>query len=269
MFTARRGWERKGLQIGLIAVVLGSAWLVRETQGAALLELYTGVSNQFQILQPKPSKVDPLKDAKVLELQAQIVDLQNQNQKLKSLLAYVEKQPADSKPIPSRIVGRSADNWWQQIIINRGSSAGIKKGAIVKAEGGLVGIVDSVTMNTSRILLITDMKSTIGVNVSRSGAKGVLRGNSSGEPVLEFYEKVPNVNVGDVITTSTYSKKFPSGLPIGRVKSLDLNKLPASIANIELFPTISSLDWVAVYSQPRKQLSSTPTATDKQPQKSN
>ncbi len=272
MFTARGGWERRGLQIGLIAVVLGSAWLVRATQGAALLEFYTGISNQFEFVQKKPGTADNLQNARILELQAEIADLQYRNQKLKKIISYTEKQPATSKPITSRVVGRSADNWWQQVTINRGSSAGIEKGAIVKAEGGLVGIVDSVTINTSRILLITDMKSTIGVNISRTGAKGILRGNSSTEAVLEFYEKVPNVKVGDVITTSTYSQKFPSGLPIGKVKSLDLKKLPASIAKIELFPPISSLDWVAVYPKAEKQLSekSLPTNTQNtQPQKSN
>ncbi len=272
MFTARGGWERRGLQIGLIAVVLGSAWLVRATQGAALLEFYTGISNQFEFVQKIPGTADNLQNARILELQAEIADLPYRNQKLKKIISYTEKQPATSKPITSRVVGRSADNWWQQVTINRGSSAGIEKGAIVKAEGGLVGIVDSVTINTSRILLITDMKSTIGVNISRTGAKGILRGNSSTEAVLEFYEKVPNVKVGDVITTSTYSQKFPSGLPIGKVKSLDLKKLPASIAKIELFPPISSLDWVAVYPKAEKQLSekSLPTNTQNtQPQKSN
>jgi rod shape-determining protein MreC len=269
MFTARRGWERKGLQVGLIAVVLGSAWLVRETQGAALLEFYTGISNQVQFLQPKPSTENSLRDAKVLELTAQIVELENQNQQLKSLLSYAEKQPPTSKPIAARVVGRSGDNWWQQLTINSGSAVGIEPGGIVKAEGGLVGIVDSVTPNTSRVLLITDMKSTIGVNITRTGIKGVLRGNSSAEGVLEFYEKVPNVKIGDVITTSTYSNKYPSGLPIGKVKSLDLNRQPASIAKVELFPPISSLDWIAVYPKPAKQLTETPVSPEKQPQKSN
>ncbi|NRB07520.1 MAG: rod shape-determining protein MreC [Richelia sp.] len=264
MFTVRRrSWERKGLQIGLIAV----AWLVRETQGAALLEFYTGISNQLQILHPKPSTEKTLRDAKVLELEARIVDLENQNQKLKKFLSlYTQNKPAESKPIPSRVIGRSADNWWQQVTLNRGIAAGIETGAIVKAEGGLVGIVDAVTCNTSRVTLITDMRSTIGVNISRTGAKGVLRGNASTEATLEFYEKVPNVKIGDVITTSTYSSKFPSGVPIGKVKSLDLNKLPASIAKVELFPPISSLDWVGVYPKPAKQLVEKSSPPDKQRQ---
>ena len=147
-------------------------------------------------------------------------------------------------------MGRSADHWWQQVTLNRGSNAGIQEGFVVKAEGGLVGLVESVTPNTSRVLLISDLKSQVGVTISRTSAKGVLRGDSSAEAVLEFYEKVPNVKVGDLVSTSTYSQKFPSGLAVGRIKSLDLKKLPASVAKVELFPPIRSLDWVGVYPKP-------------------
>ncbi|PMB19369.1 rod shape-determining protein MreC [Fischerella thermalis CCMEE 5205] len=253
MFTARRWWEHKGLHIGILSLIVGGAWILRQTQGALLLEIYQGVTSQFQILQPGTNPEERLKDARVLELEAQITELENQNKKLQQLLGYVEKEPISSRPIPARVVGRSADNWWQQVILNRGSLAGIQEGFVVKAEGGLVGLVESVTPNTSRVLLISDLKSKVGVNISRTGAKGVVRGDASAEAVLEFYEKVPNVKPGDVVVTSTYSQKFPSGLPIGRIKSLDLKKLPASVAKVELFPSIRSLDWVTVYPKPENQ----------------
>ncbi|PMB52969.1 rod shape-determining protein MreC [Fischerella thermalis CCMEE 5201] len=253
MFTARRWWEHKGLHIGILSLIVGGAWILRQTQGALLLEIYQGVTSQFQILQPGTNPEERLKDARVLELEAQITELENQNKKLQQLLGYVEKEPISLRPIPARVVGRSADNWWQQVILNRGSLAGIQEGFVVKAEGGLVGLVESVTPNTSRVLLISDLKSKVGVNISRTGAKGVVRGDASAEAVLEFYEKVPNVKPGDVVVTSTYSQKFPSGWPIGRIKSLDLKKLPASVAKVELFPSIRSLDWVTVYPKPENQ----------------
>lgn len=258
MFTARRWWEHKGLHIGILSLIVGGAWILRQTQGALLLEIYQGVTSQFQILQPGTNPEERLKDARVLELEAQITELENQNKKLQQLLGYVEKEPISLRPIPARVVGRSADNWWQQVILNRGSLAGIQEGFVVKAEGGLVGLVESVTPNTSRVLLISDLKSKVGVNISRTGAKGVLRGDASAEAVLEFYEKVPNVKPGDVVVTSTYSQKFPSGWPIGRIKSLDLKKPPASVAKVELFPSIRSLDWVTVYPKPENQQQENP-----------
>ena len=253
MFTARRWWERKGLQIGLLALAVGSALILRQTQGALVLELYQGITRPLQMFQTGATQLERLRDARALELQTRIAELESQNNKLKQLLGYVEKQPLSSRPIPARVVGRSADNWWQQVTLNRGSLAGIMSGFIVQAEGGLVGLVESVTPNTSRVLLISDFKSQVGVTITRTGAKGVLRGATDAEAVLEFYEKVPNVKPGDLVATSSYSQKFPSGLAVGRVKSLDLKKLPASVAKIELFPPLHSLDWVSVYPKPENQ----------------
>jgi rod shape-determining protein MreC len=262
MFTAGRWWWSKGLQIGLLALVVSSAWIVRQTQGALVVEIYQAITRPFQMLQGGANQVEHVRDARVLELQTRIADLENQNNKLKQLLGYVDKE-STSRPILARVVGRSADNWWQQVTLNRGSLAGIHPNYIVKADGGLVGLVESVTPNTSRVLLISDLKSQVGVTITRTGAKGVLRGTSSAEAVLEFYEKVPNVKPGDLVATSTYSQKFPSGLAVGRVKSLDLKKLPVSIAKIELFPPIHSLDWVTVYSKPENQQTTNPPALNK------
>ncbi|MBE9198422.1 MULTISPECIES: rod shape-determining protein MreC [unclassified Nodularia (in: cyanobacteria)] len=247
MVTVRRWWERKLLQVGLLTVVVSSAWMLRQTQGHLVLEMYQFVSRPLQMLQTGTSPEERLNDARFLELQTRIADLENQNKKLKNLLGYVEKAPLSLRPIPARVVGRSADHWWQQVTLNRGSNAGIEEGFIVKTDGGLVGLIENVTPNTSRVLLISDLKSQVGVTINRTSAKGVLRGEASAEAVLEFYEKMPNVQVGDLISTSTYSQKFPAGVPVGRVKSLDLKQSPASVAKVELLPPILSLDWVAVY----------------------
>jgi rod shape-determining protein MreC len=269
MVTVRRWWDRKALQIGLLALVVGSAWILRQTQGALLFEVYQVVTRPLQLLQTGPSPEESLKDARFLELQTRIVDLESQNKKLQDLLGYVEKQPLSSRPILARVVGRSADHWWQQVTLNRGSKVGIQAGFIIKADGGLVGLVESVTPNTSRVLLISDLKSQVGVTVSRTSAKGVLRGDASAEAVLEFYEKVPNVKVGDFVSTSTYSQKFPAGLAVGQVKSLDLKKLPTSVAKVELFPPIRSLDWVSIYPKPTNQELESQKSASQEPQKSN
>ncbi len=250
MFTARRWWERFGLQLGVLVLVVGGTFLVRETQGELLVELHQAIIRPFEVFQSKPNPEVYLKDAKVKELQAKIVELESQNKNLKALLKYVEKEPKNVPTIPARVIGRSADNWWQQVTLNRGSLRGIKEGYIVKAEGGLVGLIENVTPHTSRVLLVSDMNSKVGVNISRTGAKGILKGDGSADAVLEFYEKVPNAKPGDVVSTSTYSSKFPSGIAIGKIKSLDLKRLPASVAIVELFPPIRSLDWVTVNPKP-------------------
>jgi rod shape-determining protein MreC len=253
MFTAR-WWERRGLQIGLLCLVAGTTIVLRQTQGGLLMEAYQGITRPLQVLQAGPNKEERLRDARILELKTQIAELQFQNQKLKQIVSYTEKEVTKERPVVARVIGRSADNWWQLVTLNRGSSAGIQEGSIAKAEGGLVGLVNQVSANSSRVLLVSDQSSQIGVSVSQSGAKGVLKGDGSAEAILEFYEKVPNAKVGDTIATSSYSQKFPAGMPIGRVKSLDFKRVPTSIAKIELFPPIRSLDWVEIYPKVEAQL---------------
>lgn len=255
MVNVRHSWNRKLLQVGLLTVVVSSAWILRQTQGHLLAEMYELLSRPLQMLQTETSTEERLNDARFWELQTRIADLESQNENLKKILGYVEKSSLSSSPIIARVIGRSADHWWQQVTLNRGSNEGIQEGHIVQTDGGLVGLIENVTPNTSRVLLISDLRSQVGVTINRSSVKGVLRGNGSAEAVLEFYEKVPNAQVGDLISTSTYSQRFPAGLPVGRIKCLNSNKSPCpnpqsspgTFAIVELLPPILSLDWVAVY----------------------
>jgi len=118
---------------------------------------------------------------------------------------------------------------------------------VVMAPGGVVGRVTAVTPTTSRVLLLSDPSSRVGVTVSRSRHMGYMRGQSTNRAVLEFFDKVPDVRRGDVVTTSSLSRLFPPGLPIGRVESVDLNKSPAPEAVIELSAPVSFLEWAVVY----------------------
>lgn len=246
MFTLRRWWNRHGLRMGLVCITLGVAWTARQTQGAAIYEIYQWVSRPFQ---GEPPNEDIWENAQVEELQQRLVELESENQQLKGLLGYVSSRPA--KGLAAPIIGRSADHWWQQIILGRGSQDGIRVGAIVSGTGGVVGRVVQVSSTTSRVLLISDPSSQIGVTIARSRFMGYMRGQSESRAVMEFFDKVPDVRPGDVVTTSSFSRLFPAGLPIGRVESVNLSKSPAPEAIIELSAPISYLEWVIVDANPK------------------
>jgi len=242
MFILRRWWDRNGVAIVLGGLTLSAAWLVRQTQGTALFEAYQLMTRPFQ---SGPTQEERLTDARVLELKQQLVEIESQNQKLKELLDYGKTQKQQGIVAP--VVGRSADHWWQQVTLGRGSQEGIKVGFVVMGPGGLVGRVISVTPNSSRVLLISDATSKVGAVISRSRSMGFMRGQGSNRAVLQFFDKVPDVRRGDVVSTSPVSKLFPSGLPLGRVESVNLDKSPAPEAVIELTSPISYLEWVIVY----------------------
>lgn len=248
----RRWWDRHGVQMLLVGLTLGTGWLVRQTQGEALIELYQYMTRPFQTGLTSQERIE---NAKVQELQGRLVELENQNRKLKDLLGYVDT--TKQKGIVAPIVGRSADHWWQQVTLGRGSADGIKVGHIIVGSGGVVGRVVSVTPHTSRILLISDANSRVGVTISRSRYMGYIRGQGSNRAVMQFFDKVPDVRKGDLVSTSPISDLFPAGLPVGRVESVNLQKSPAPEAVIELTAPIMYLEWVMSYPFESKQLGST------------
>lgn len=247
MFSLRRWWDRFGLRVGLIALALSGAWLLRQTQGTFVLELYQVLAKPFQ---GKPAQQEILQDAAVRELQDRLIELESQNQQLRSLLDY--QSSLSEKGIVAPVIGRSPDHWWQLVTLGRGSSDDIQVGAIVSGTGGIVGRVIQVTPNTSRVLLVSDPSSQVGVTISRSRSMGYMRGQARNRAVMEFFDKVPDVRPGDVVSTSSFSQLFPAGMPIGRIESVNLDKSPVPEATIEISAPISYLEWVIVSPNPLK-----------------
>lgn len=261
MYAIRRWWDKNGVRVGLLLLAIGGVWLIRQTQGSLIFELYRGLSLPFT---PQAAPADLAADARTRELQQKIIELQSQNQQLQELLGYVQKSSGPGIVAP--VIGRSADHWWQQITIGRGSRDGVTAGSIVSGEGGVVGRVIQVTPSTSRVLLISDPTSQVGVVVSRSRSMGYVRGQSANRVVMEFFDKVPDVRPGDVVATSAYSRLFPPGLPLGLVESVNLNKSPAPEAVVALSAPVSHLEWVTVSSNPKANAADALNAPSTQPE---
>jgi rod shape-determining protein MreC len=130
----------------------------------------------------------------------------------------------------------------------------VQPGYVVSGPGGLVGRVIEVSPSTSKVLLITDLTSQIGAKVSRSRAMGVVRGQSNNQVIIEFFDKFPDAKVGDVVTTSSYSRLFPKDVPIGRIESLDNTRGTSPKAVIQLSSPLPILEWAVI--QPFRPLES-------------
>lgn len=242
MHMIYRWWDRYRVMLALTLLAIGVAWTVRETNGTSLMELYRLARLPFQ---ENVSQQQQYLDAQTAELQQRLVELESQNQMLQTLIdqPVVQQQRAIIAPV----IGRSADHWWQQILLGQGKQAGIKVGSVVVAPGGVVGRVTRVSDHTSQVLLVTDPTSRIGVVIQGSRQMGILRGQTGKQAVLDFFEKDPNVRPGDVVMTSSLSSLFPAGLMVGRVKSMGTGPLANPEAVIELSSPIGSLEWVSVY----------------------
>ena len=132
--------------------------------------------------------------------------------------------------------------------MGKGSQDGIKPGFVVLGIGGLIGRVTHVTPHTSKVLLISDPTSRVGATIIRNRQSGYIQGKDSATVVMKLFNRVTDMKPGDNVTTSNLSKLYPPGLPIGRVKSQQLDKDAVSEIEIELTAPIDILEWVTVQS---------------------
>ena len=245
--TLRRRSLKMMRKVALLILAVSAAFWVRQTQGYVFFEIYHWLNLPFQ---PSPVQEQVLVNARIQELEIQLQELEQQNTILNKLLNYTKTK--SSKGVVAPVVGRSADYWWQKITLGRGSKDGIEEGFIVIGTGGLVGRITSVTSHTSQVLLVSDPTSKVGVGIIRSRQMGFMRGKSDNMAVIEFFDDVPDVKVGDAVSTSAYSQLFPAGFAVGKVASVNLTNTPAPEATIKLSAPLSTLEWVTVY--PYKQV---------------
>jgi rod shape-determining protein MreC len=260
MFMLSRWWDKNALKLAGFVTAVGGTYLVLQTQSALVYEAYHNISAPFQ---PKVRQQDYLKSAQIIQLQNELQELKSQNQQLQQLGGYSSTVP--TKGILAPIVLRSADNWWQQVVIGRGSDDGIEIDHVVVGAGGVVGRIIAVSPHTSRVLLVSDPNSRMGVLISRTRNLGILQGTRSNQAVLQFFDKQPLVKKGDVVTTSAVSQLFPTGLSVGRIVEVNLNKSPAPEAIVEFTAPLSNLEWVTVHPHNPRAVEVTPVPAKSTP----
>lgn len=151
-------------------------------------------------------------------LQTQMEELQVENEQLRRELDLTKRSPL--RYLSADVIGRSSDNWFATLTINRGSHDGITRDMAVVTEQGLVGRVFKVTGRTASVMLLTDRDSGIGSLVAQSRDAGILRGQDQADLTMRFFNPDAQVNVGDQVLTSGLNSLFPKGIPAGRVSQV-------------------------------------------------
>jgi len=142
-----------------------------------------------------------------------------ENRRLKGLLSF--KNTAPHKVVAAKIIGRSADNWSSVVIIDKGSSRGIRRDMPVVSFLGLVGRVTETAAGTSKVMLINDPGLAISAVVGRSRQEGLIRGSLGKNLVMRYLPQDADIQVTDKIVTSGLNGTWPKGIIIGRVEEIN------------------------------------------------
>ncbi|MFH1790623.1 MAG: rod shape-determining protein MreC [Candidatus Omnitrophota bacterium] len=146
-----------------------------------------------------------------------------ENKRFKDLLGF--REAVKCKSIAASVIGRSPSTWHEVVIIDKGQKQGIKKHMIVCTANGVVGTIAEASFTTSKVMLITDMDTRVGVILDESREMGVLTGASEGRCKVIYLGLDSEIKTGEKVVTSGLGGLYPKGLPIGEVAELGRDQI--------------------------------------------
>lgn len=161
---------------------------------------------------------DALKaQALVLQRKLQkLTTLTAENIRLRELLNSAEK--VDDVVMLATVIGIDPAPFTHELVINKGSSDGVRVGFPLLDGSGVMGQVISVSRFSSRVLLLTDPRHSIPVQINRNGVRAIAEGTGVNDELdLLHLPKTADIIEGDILVTSGLGGRFPFGYPVARV----------------------------------------------------
>ena len=152
----------------------------------------------------------------ISDLQSQLADYNNiksQNELYKEFLEIKDENP-DYKWKECTVIARDSADVYGSFTLNKGSTAGIKKGDAVIYGKNLIGVVDKVYPTYSVCITILDPDFTCSAYEIVTNETSLAK---SGKTKFANLDANSNVSYGSIICTAGIGESFPKGLVIGTV----------------------------------------------------
>ena len=205
------------------------------TNGTAMLivapfqRAFSWVGSQLAFIKDTVTEISHLHEQnKQLREEVELLRAQNltaseyasENQRLRNLLGY--KQAAvQFDLVAASVIGRESASWSSVIVINRGTLDGVANNMAVVTEMGLVGHVMEAGLNSSKVQLLIDPRSSVGTIIQRpeSRVAGIVEGDIKNPscPKMINIPKDSDVQVDDMVVTSGFGGVYPKGLVVGKI----------------------------------------------------
>lgn len=165
-------------------------------------------------------------------LQSQCANLELEIIKLRdNIRSYQEKYGYDSiiendnsknfEYIFAHVINNSISHPHNYITLNKGELDGIKPEMGVIDQNGVVGIVNIVGKNSSRVISLLNPHLRLSCKIKGTNELGSLVWDGK-DPSIAILEELPRhtkYNIGDTIITSGFSAVFPEGIIVGTIFS--------------------------------------------------
>ncbi|MBL1125690.1 rod shape-determining protein MreC [Streptococcus suis] len=159
---------------------------------------------------------------------AENTSLKEENASLRSSLGVVSDFP-EKQLIPGSVLVRTPSAWSEHIAINIGETSGVTSNALVVANGGLVGIVSSLSSDSAVVTLFTNSdeftKLPVKISVDSKEIYGILSGYDADTNsfIINQLNSADEIAVGSNVVTSDLAGATSANIQIGKVLSVKSN----------------------------------------------
>ena len=179
-----------------------------------------------------------------LELES-ILYAADENKKLRDLLDF--KRDTKLKIVPARIINKGIQTNLNSLTIDIGSKNGLLSNQAVLTPEGIIGKTVQVGQSSSLVQSISDNNFRLSVRIMPSGAVGILRWQNNSMCKIYEVQKNVDINIGDRVITSGFSKIYPPKLPVGVVSGVyDERGSYQKVVNVEIQSDFESIQNVFV-----------------------
>lgn len=188
-------------------------------------DMFTNIGDIKKTYQENQLLKEKVSEYKTLIYEVQ--ELKEENEELRESLDVTDSI-RDYNSIQATVISRSPERWIDQVTINKGKQAGVKKNMAVITAEGMVGKIQSTSKFTSTVQLLTgfDQNSRISASISRKKGEdivGLIEEYDEENHSLMFKiidESDKDLKEDELVVSSGLGGVFPAGLPIGKVKEV-------------------------------------------------
>ena len=191
-----------------------------------------------------------------LNLKKENTVLLKENNRLKTLEFKLFKsdssvaiQKNDYKLTPAIVIKNTYAFPKNYLTLNKGQEDLLKEDMGVITSKGVVGIIDKTSSKYARVISMLNIKSKINAKLKKSNHFGTLEWDGESPNTVQLYDiqDLVKLTKGDTVVTSGYSSIFPENIPIGYIKSYDLNDTKdLHIIQVNLFNDMTNLRHVHI-----------------------
>lgn len=180
---------------------------------------------------------------------SELMQYRIENDELRKIL-QIQSKNINLVTVSAEVIGRSIENWYNTITINKGKNSGVQVNMPVINSSGLIGKVTNVTKNTSEITLLTDPKyGAMTVTTTETGYPGILLGDETNIGTLQMIQIPTGANImeGFEVVTSGLGGLIFKNLRIGKIKII--TNSPDGLmkkAIVEPYASFNNLKFVSV-----------------------